>query len=215
MTAQDPFCCRSGGRLAVRSFQFIECLCGGPRVQERRGAHEVIGNDAEADPASGTFRAMVATAPQAVPSFDHTDAAFAPDAPALSAPEPSLSFIGAPRRCLSPRARQDDPSHAAARRRLFIGSRRESAITRGDVWGAIKHREMPIQRRRPQRHIGRPPLVHVVGGNDLMLGFLNRDELAEFGGFRDLAFPNRFRGLEARRGSAAAGLARKCGRCGG
>lgn len=77
MTAQKPFFCPSGGRLAVRSFISPSSLCGGPRVQERRGAHEVIGNDAEADPASSAIRAMVATAPQAVPSFDHTDAAFA------------------------------------------------------------------------------------------------------------------------------------------
>ena len=59
--------------------------------------------------------------------------------------------------------------------------------------GAIKDRDMSIQRRRPQRHVGGPPVVDLVGGDDLMLGFLNRDELAEFGGLRDLAFPNGFR----------------------
>ena len=51
----------------------------------------------------------------------------------------------------------------------------------------------PIQRWRPQRRIGRPSIVHLVGRDDLMLRFLNRHELSEFRRFGDLAFPNRFR----------------------
>src|SRR5205814_9949038 len=120
----------------------------------------------------GALRAMVATAPQAMPSFDHPDTAFASDTPALPAPKPSLSFMRAPRRCFPSGPRQDNASHPAAGGRLFIGGRGESTITSSDVRGTIEHRDMPIQRGRPQRHVGRTSVVHLVGGDDLMLGFL-------------------------------------------
>ena len=48
--------------------------------------------------------AMVATASQSMSSFEHTDAAFAADAPALAATEPALAFVRAPRRRISGRA---------------------------------------------------------------------------------------------------------------
>jgi hypothetical protein len=122
MTVQKPSLRPSGGRLTVRSFHFISSssLSSGPRVQERRRAHQVIGNHAEPDPPSGAVRASIATAPQAMAPFDDADAAFAADAPPLPAAEPSLSFVRPSRRSLAARSRQDDPSHPALRRGLFV-----------------------------------------------------------------------------------------------
>ena len=124
--------------------------------------------------------------------FDHTDAAFAADAPALAPTKPPLPFVRASRRGLPSWSGQDDPPHATLHRRLFVLGRRESAIASRDIRGPIEDREVPIQRRRPQRHIGGPSFVHLVRRDDLMLGFLNRHELAEFRGLGDLAFANGF-----------------------
>jgi len=135
---------------------------------------------------------MVATAPQAVPLFDHTDAAFAADAPALAAPKPSLSLMGAPRRRFAARPGQDDASDAARHGRVFILGRGEAAIARGNVRCATKHRDVPIERGDPQRHVRGPRRMDLVRSNDLMLGFLNRHELAEFRRLRDLPLPNGF-----------------------
>src|SRR5687768_13947501 len=92
MTAQKPYWLGSGGGLAVRSHHFACSLRGGPRIQERRAAHQVVGNDPEADPSGRAVRPVISTAPQAMSPFDHTDAAFAADAPALATAKPSLPF---------------------------------------------------------------------------------------------------------------------------
>jgi len=43
----------------------------------------------------------------------------------------------------------------------------------------------------PQRDVGRSRQTNDIRRNDLMFRFLNRDELAELVGFRDLALANR------------------------
>src|SRR5262245_43247063 len=50
-----------------------------------------------------------------------------------------------------------------------------------------------IKCRRPQRHVRWSGRMDRVRGDDLMLAFLNRHELAECRRLRDLALPNRFR----------------------
>jgi hypothetical protein len=171
MTSQRLTLRASGGRPAVQSCHFTDVhlwsLSDGPRVCEGRRAHQVIRNHAEPDPPSGAVSASIATAPQAMPSFDHTDAAFAADAPPLPSTKPALTFMRPPRGCFAARPRQDDPSHPAGDRRGFIGGRCESTIARRDVGWSIKHGDMPIERGDPQRRIGRPPIVHLVGGDDL------------------------------------------------
>ncbi len=106
MTAQRLSLPPSGGRPAVESFHFTDfhvgALCGGARVHERGRAHQVIGNHTEADPPRRTVRAPIATAPQAMSSFDHADAAFAADAPQLPSTKPPLALIRPAHRCLRP-----------------------------------------------------------------------------------------------------------------
>ena len=63
-------------------------LCGGPHPGEGRDVHQIVRDDAQADPAVHAGDAMVATAAQTVATFEHTDATFAADAPALSTAEP-------------------------------------------------------------------------------------------------------------------------------
>ena len=187
MTARELFCLRSRGRFADRSFHFLVPLCGGPRFCKGRDVHQIVSDDAEPDPSVHAVDAMVATATQAVTTFEHTDATFAPDAPALAAAEPVLPLIGTPRRRLGAATRQDHASNTASGGGLFVGRRAEAAIARGQIRRAGEDRLVAIQRGGPQRHVGRAFRVDVVRRDDRMFRFLNGDELAEFVRLRNLA----------------------------
>jgi hypothetical protein len=82
---------------------------------------------------------------------------------------------------LPSRSRQDCASHRPLDRGLFVLGRGEATIARGNVEWAIEHLDGAIQCWRPQRHIGRASVVHLVRRDDLMLGFLDRHQLAEIG----------------------------------
>jgi len=100
---------------------------------ERRDVHQIVGDHPEADPAVYALDAMVATAAQAMATFEHTDAAFRADAPPLAATEPALVFIRAARRRFRASARQDHTSNATLDGGSFITSGCESPITGGQV----------------------------------------------------------------------------------
>src|SRR5262245_16784967 len=136
---------------------------------------------------------MIATASKTMASFEHTDPPFTANAPPLSATEPALPFVGAARWRLPSGSRQDDPPHTARERRLFILGGGKSAIRRGDMRRATEDLDVAIKCRRPQRHVRWSGRMDRVSGDDLMLAFLNRHELAECRRLRDLALPNRFR----------------------
>src|SRR6266511_3447944 len=110
---------------------------------------------------------MIATAAETMATFEHTDAAFAPHAPALTATEPALPLIRASRGCFSSGSRQYYPSDTACERRLFVLGGGKAAIGGGNIRGAAKDRDVAIERRRPQRHVGRSRSVNVVRRDDL------------------------------------------------
>ena len=162
MTARELFCPRSRGRLADRSFHFVSFLYAvALALCKCRDVHQIVGDDTEPDPSVHAVDTMVATAAQAVSTFEHTDATFAPDAPALPAAEPALAFIGAPRWRLGAGPRQDHASHAAVNRRLLVAGRAEAAVARGQIRRAAEDRLMSIQRWGPQRDVGRPRRMNV------------------------------------------------------
>src|SRR5947199_9916250 len=107
MTARRADLSRSRGRLADQSFHFLVSLCRGPRISERRDVHQIVSDAPGADPAMHAVDAMVATAAQSMATFEHTDAAFAPDAPALATAEPMLALISTSRGRLGAAAGQD------------------------------------------------------------------------------------------------------------
>src|SRR5258706_8329773 len=193
MTAERVDRSRSRGRFGGRSFHFAEPLCGGPRWCEGRDVHQIVGDDPEADPAVHAIFAMVATAVESVSAFEHTDAAFAADAPPLTPTEPALALVRVPRLGLLAAPRQYDPADAAVRRGLFIGRRAETAIAGRQIRCAAEDVLMPIQGGGPQRHIRWAFRVDVVRRDDLVFRFLNRDELAELGRLRNLPLANRLR----------------------
>src|SRR5919197_709557 len=163
------------------------------RPRERRRAHQVIGDDAESHPSLHPVEAMVATAVQSVASFQYADPSFRADTPSLAPTKPALTFMGAARRRLRPTPRQDHSSHTPLERVLFIARRTESAIAGREIRRPPKHLMMLIERARPQRDVRGPLRVHFVGGHDVVLRFLDRDQLAKLLRFGDLSFPDRFR----------------------
>ncbi len=124
---------RVGGPRVARNEADVACrrarLRGRrPRVHERRGISQVVGDDPEAHPSGHAVGAMIATPPESMPTFDHADAAFAADAPPLAAPKPRLPFIRTPRVRLRAAAWQHHASYPSVRGRVFIPRGAEAPI---------------------------------------------------------------------------------------
>ena len=110
--------------------------------------------------------AMVATTVETMTALEHTDPAFAADAPPLSATEPALAFVGASRGRFRATTRQHHAADTAIRRGLFVGRRAEAAIGGRQIRGAPEDGLVAIQRGGPQRDVGRAFRVDVVRRDD-------------------------------------------------
>ena len=83
---------------------------------------EIIGDDAEADPAPHSIVAAISAALEAVPALAHTDAPLAPGAPSLPVTKPSLLVLPLARGALAAAIGDADPFDAFGfRRRLVLG----------------------------------------------------------------------------------------------
>jgi hypothetical protein len=155
-----------------------------------RGTHQLVHDDIHTDPATHAVFTMVATAIESVSAFEHTDPAFTADAPPLSATEPALVFLRAPRWRLRAVSRHDHAPHATVGGGLLVRGRAEAAITGRYVGRAAEDGLMAIQRRGPQRHVGRSRGMDLERRDDLVFRFLNRDQLAELIRRGDRALPD-------------------------
>lgn len=74
MTVREQCAFGFPGCVGVRSFHFISPrLCGGPRIQDGCGAHQVVRDDAEPDPPGRVLDSAIAAAAQPMSSFQHTE----------------------------------------------------------------------------------------------------------------------------------------------
>src|SRR6266849_4549548 len=159
---------------------------GGPSEVSRDswpGAAEhqqVIGDDAEPDPALHPALATVPAPPEPMPALERTDPSFAPRAPAERR-------AGNPRALLAGLPRQHDVPDPAVLRRAFIGSRGEAAIGDGQLRGAVEERDVTIQCGLPEGALRLAALTHRVVGDELRLGLLDLHEPSELGGLGQLA----------------------------
>src|SRR5205807_4527277 len=87
-----------------------------------------IGDYAQADPALHTFDALIATAIQAMTSFEHTDSSFATSAPLQSLFEPALLLPLAACRVLGAVAGNRYLLNAHLLGLLFVGGREKAGI---------------------------------------------------------------------------------------
>ena len=100
---------------------FVAELLGSWPSQGAADGDEVVGDDAEADPALHAGIAFVAAAVEAMAAFDHADAALAAGAPDLTSAEPAL-LLFAPALCTFARAigNADTFEALGSRRRLVL-----------------------------------------------------------------------------------------------
>ncbi len=137
---------------------------------------------------------MAATAPQSMSTVEHTDAAFTAHTPALTSTEPAVvPALRARGRFRPPAAarphvaRHDPPppvrSSPSLNSRSPAGQDLRAGYRRWSLLMAI--------RRRPQGDVGWSARMDLERRDDLMVRFLNSDQLAELVRF-DLAFPDRF-----------------------
>lgn len=148
---------------SIHLTSWTRLLSGGRAVvEEGRNIDQVVGDDAQSDPAMHTIVAMVAAPSQSVTALQHTDPSFAPGAPALPPTKPALWFMGAPGSRLSAARGQDHATHASIRRGALVGRRRQAPVAGREIWRASKdllmsiepastRRRPPVARRAPRR----------------------------------------------------------------
>lgn len=156
------------------------------------GVLEDVGDDAETDPPMDAVGATIARPSEPVSAFYDADPAFTPGAPPRPATKPALTFMGASGRGPAALHRQHHSADAQGLGRALVVDRGKPAVTGRQIWRATKDLTMVFKRRHPERGVGLSMVVHGEGRNDLVLGFLNRDYLAEFRRPGDLALANGF-----------------------
>src|SRR5260370_1275632 len=147
--------------------------------------HEVVGEDAEAHPPLHPGEAAIPAATQAVAPLQDANATFRASAP-------SQRGSIAARAAFSAVSRQDDVTHLVIARRLLIGARGETAIRDRQTRRPSEELLVSDQRRFPQRLIRHPGRTDRVVGDELGLGLLDLDELAELGRLGRLALADSF-----------------------
>ncbi len=196
----------AAGLLTIRSTSpFLDAR---PAAGESRNGDQVIGDDAQPNPAMHAIEPAIATARQSMTSLQHADPSFGPGAPALPAAKPALVFMGATRGDFRPRRATRHVGRRGAVAACSLAAEREARVAGREIRSAGKDLLMAIECGGPQRDIGRTVVMDVVRGDDLMFGFLNRHQFAEFRGLRLLALCGSLRCAVRRR----SGLCRPRGR---
>src|SRR3989441_790625 len=92
---------------------------------------------------------------------------------------------------------EHDMLHAQLTGELLVATQRKSRIRDRQPRGPLEELAMPVERRRPQRTIGDAARADLIVGNELRLGLLDLDELAELGRLGRFALTDGFcMGLE-------------------
>jgi len=88
---------------------------------------------------------MIQATPQAVGTFEHTDAPYHSRVPMPALHKPVCPFVSQTRFGTMPGLRQDDALHASGHSDLFIGPRIDPAIRTGWAWRVPKGIFMRLQ----------------------------------------------------------------------
>jgi hypothetical protein len=177
--------------------------------QVRTNVDEIVGDDAEPDPALHAVKSFVAATIQPVSLFENADAAFASRAPFLKLLEPALFLELFPRRALGGVAGNRNAPHSHLLGLGFIRRGEESGICRHYLRRVPKLFDMLFQGGlttgedarvslsdgkdanspllRARSRVGGPLFADLVIGDDLFFRFLNFDQLPEF--IRLMSFP--------------------------
>src|SRR2546428_9430819 len=92
---------------------------------------------------------------------------------------------------------EPDILHPQIRGELLVAPQPNTSTRDRQPRGQLEELAMPVERRRPQRTIGDAAQAHLIVGNELGLGLLDLDELAELGRLGRFALTDGFcMGLE-------------------
>src|ERR1700730_12928971 len=149
-------------------------------------ADQIVGDDTEADPALHAGLALVAAAVETVAALDHADAPLAARAPFLTVAEPAFLLLALALEALGrPVGNTDALDTLGLGRGLVVGGV-EARIRRHKTRRAPQCGLMFLDGRDEQVRVGRALIVDLVVDHDLVLRFLQFDQLAELVGLAGL-----------------------------
>jgi len=149
---------------------------------------EVIRDHAESGSALHSAGAFISATVESVPSLEYADSAFASGSPLLPLLEPAFLLLTLDRGAFGGTAWNGNTFHAYLLRLGYILRRIESGVARSQIRRAACTLPVDFNRRNQQIAVSRPPVINLDVDNDLALGFLHLDHLAEFIRFSRLAF---------------------------
>src|SRR5262249_43278574 len=133
---------------------------------------DVIGDDAETNPAVHSDKSLVSAACEAVAPLGHADASFTSGAPFLTVAEPALFLLALALRAFGGAIGDADAFDTFRARSSLILDGVERSIRRHQARRASQPCLMRLDGGDEQVRIVRPPSVDFVIGYDLILGLL-------------------------------------------
>src|SRR5579863_1177625 len=127
-----------------------------------------------------------------MPAFENADAPLASGAPFLTLLEPTLLLPLLARNALGGVAGNRDWLHSLLLSLGFIRGREETRIGRHQLGDALKPWDVLFQSRYQSGGVGGPLIIDLVVGDDLVLGFLDLDQLAELIGLIGFSLADHF-----------------------
>ena len=158
-------------------------LRGGPR-----DCAQIVGEQAEADPAVHARVAVVPTAVQFVAAFAPADAALDPGPPVVSGDKPVLPLIRQPLGRLFPWFGQDDLGHLALRQSALVCRRLEAAVARHQLGRVAKALAVGVHARHHLGGFVRIPREDLRAGDDATLDLVQPAHAPELDWLARLAF---------------------------
>src|SRR5271165_2588399 len=154
---------------------------------------EVVGDDAEPDPALHSGVAFVAAAVEAVSALGDADASLASGAPFLALAKPALLLLALARGALGGAIGNAHALDALGFGRPLVVSGIECGVRRHEARNASEPRLVDVDGADQKVAIAGPPVIDFIGGDDLVFGFLQFHRFAELGRLAGLAFADDFR----------------------
>ena len=148
----------------------------------------LCGDHPETDPAPHSVIAAVSAPIEAVTTFADTDATFASRTPTLAGAKPSLLLLAPAVSAFGGTIGYAHPLHAFGFRRGLVLAGIEPGIGGQQARHTSQLGLMRLESWNQQLRVTRPLGVDFVVHDNLILGFLQLDQLAELGGLTGLTF---------------------------
>src|SRR6266481_2753397 len=181
-----------GRRLAKGNYGRRRRSARGPSGHGAADVDQVVGDDAQADPALDAVGALVATSVQPMAPLKEADPTFTSGSPLLSTAKPALLLerlaLGTP----VSEVRDGDTLDAVLARGGFVAYREETRIGSDQPGWPPELLLMSRQRGYEQVRVPWALVVNLVMRDDLLLGLLDLDHLAELGGLSGFALADDF-----------------------